>query len=168
MHRWSTIARYLPGRTDNEIKNYWRTHFKKREKSSSHKQEKRKAQVLNKKLQLQQQQEQQQQQQLGDDKMKAINFTSEGKIHEAQEKQEMAFMGPDLESQCLPVMYQDIPSWADFMVEDGVLWGGLWNLDDQVDHTSNCSKIAKQNQATAFSFAGGSDNTYSSAGGYIF
>ncbi|KAL0372481.1 UNVERIFIED_CONTAM: Transcription factor [Sesamum calycinum] len=29
-NRWSTIASHLPQRTDNEIKNYWNTHLKKR------------------------------------------------------------------------------------------------------------------------------------------
>ncbi|KAL6138518.1 hypothetical protein ACLB2K_063800 [Fragaria x ananassa] len=29
-NKWSKIARMLPGRTDNEIKNYWRTHLVKK------------------------------------------------------------------------------------------------------------------------------------------
>ena len=30
LFRWSAIATHLPNRTDNEIKNYWNTHLKKR------------------------------------------------------------------------------------------------------------------------------------------
>ncbi|KAJ8551409.1 hypothetical protein K7X08_000779 [Anisodus acutangulus] len=29
-NRWSRIARKIPGRTDNEIKNYWRNHMRKK------------------------------------------------------------------------------------------------------------------------------------------
>ncbi|KAL0738406.1 hypothetical protein Bca4012_014616 [Brassica carinata] len=29
-NKWSVIARHLPRRTDNEVKNYWNTHLKKR------------------------------------------------------------------------------------------------------------------------------------------
>ncbi|KAJ7976897.1 Myb transcription factor [Quillaja saponaria] len=38
-NKWSRIAQRLPGRTDNEIKNYWRTHFRKKAQVQQEEQE---------------------------------------------------------------------------------------------------------------------------------
>ncbi|GJM89783.1 hypothetical protein PR202_ga06003 [Eleusine coracana subsp. coracana] len=34
-NKWSKIARHLPGRTDNEVKNYWRTRIQRKQRSKN-------------------------------------------------------------------------------------------------------------------------------------
>ncbi|KAA8530469.1 hypothetical protein F0562_005178 [Nyssa sinensis] len=166
-NKWSTIARYLPGRTDNEIKNYWRTHFKKKAKPSQ-KQEKRKTQ-----LQLDQQKQEKQENDMNMNKLVSphIAEVSNEKITERQDEQEMVSMYPTntMEDQWLPKMYQNVASWSDTITEDG-LWGGLWNLQDdpyRMSQTSDCNKIHPQSGAsTAYLCGADTLNLYN--GGYIF
>jgi transcription factor MYB, plant len=144
--RWSAIARCLPGRTDNEIKNYWRTHFKKARPSRraraqllhqyQQQQEEERRQYLQS-LQLLQQEQQQQQLLLQQQSQQLVVKQQQLEQQSPPEPDHQAVMAM-LDSQqstaecyCSPVPV--VPEQCCALPaddDDAMLWDSLWRLVD--------------------------------------
>ncbi|KAG5092975.1 hypothetical protein JHK82_051753 [Glycine max] len=156
---------YLPGRTDNEIKNYWRTHSGKRERSKHNKKLQR-PKVKNVLKQLKQKQQHEQQPQEYDIKSSMSHEETENETksfhtqnNNQQEILEMGFMYPTtIEHQyTVPSMHDGFSStWQDTLADDGS-WFSLWDFDEPQgfsDYVDQFGKCAMPNQA---SFGAGGD-----------
>lgn len=161
-YRWSTIARSLPGRTDNEIKNYWRTHFKKKAKVTSSRNEKPNARFLRKHQYHQQQQQQQQywellrqqqhrellrqQQQLNRQpamKAEPIN-NSQPQIRQESCTGIISNFNPQIDHDQPGSLLLSLPEAIS--MEDHQLWDGLlWNFEDFHTNLTPNSAFGKAN-----------------------
>ncbi|KAM3363686.1 MYB-like transcription factor EOBII [Capsicum galapagoense] len=153
-NKWSTIARYLPGRTDNEIKNYWRTHFKKKEKASG-KQNKRKIirqknqpqpnctiATIDKKLSPQAEEV-------------VIMKSDDSNAYTNYYHKNIMDQDPVVELPPVTTCSDTSYAWTDTFLMDG-FWGGLWNLDDHslMQATNDKCKVANiQNQPANCTYA---------------